>query len=1004
MAETIQGGIRFGTIYKDGGVRLSDTIIQSSWNPRSEYPSDDNYPLVNAVDIDWNGAEIDENKIINTTGELLSWIKESLAAAAQSGGSVELTEEQIATIDTCSHLLSFIKDYALSTAYADEHYQEKGDYVLASVYAENNAAIDAAIEALQQASNGITEEQVNAKIQAVIGAAPEALDTLKEIADKLADNDDVVASITNQIAGKADAADFEEFVEEVNNANETTAEALIQLQENINNIQLTPGATGPQGPKGDTGAAGEAGVKGDKGDTGATGTDGKSAYELYRETVVEKEAQPAIYAFESFNNAAKEVKYGEGTVKVIEMRAGGATIEVIENNSTDPNAADFVGQQFNIATALATNNPIQLYTLENNPVDIWVTVELVSEAQEAVVAMTQTEWLASLKGSDGAQGPQGPKGDTGTFDASALENYATKTYVSEAIADVVGTAPETLDTLEEIAAKLQEVEGITGIKGDKGDTGAQGPKGDTGATGAQGDTGATGPKGDTGATGPQGPKGDTGEAGAKGDTGETGPKGDTGATGAKGDTGATGPKGDTGEAGAKGDTGAQGPKGDTGEAGAKGDTGATGPKGDTGATGPQGPKGDTGTFDTSALEDYATKTYVSEAIGGLTPETIAQLQEIVDSGITGTIGPKGDTGETGAKGDTGEAGPKGDTGATGPKGDTGATGPQGPKGDTGTFDASALEDYATKSGVAELIGELGNKTEAKPTTYVAVENGTTLTAGETYYTSDAGEGEFEATGEEVSDGTNYFVVNTPAVDAVPYANVMDVIIDNEHITSTALNSLRDQIENISLTPGATGAKGDTGAQGPKGDTGATGPQGPKGDTGATGPKGDTGTFDASALENYATKTYVSEAIADVVGAAPETLNTLEEIAAKISEVGSITGVKGDTGDTGETGPKGDTGATGPKGDTGETGPKGDTGATGPKGDTGATGPKGDTGTFDDSVLANYALKQDIIDNEQVVAAALTDLEARITALEAVINGATGKTGGSGATGETGANS
>ena len=158
---------------------------------------------------------------------------------------------------------------------------------------------------------------------------------------------------------------------------------------------------------------------------------------------------------------------------------------------------------------------------------------------------------------------------------------------------------------------------------------------------------------------------------------------------------------------------------------------------------------------------------------------------------------------------------------------------------------------------------------------------------------------------------------------------------------------------------------------------------------------DLGLASQSDLEDYATKTYVSEAIADVVGAAPETLNTLEEIAAKISEVGSITGVKGDTGDTGETGPKGDTGATGPKGDTGETGPKGD---------TGATGPKGDTGTFDDSVLANYALKQDIIDNEQVVAAALTDLEARITALEAVINGATGKTGGSGATGETGANS
>ena len=76
-------------------------------------------PVVNAVSIDWNGAEVDENVVINTTGQLLSWIKEGLAAAAQSGGSASLTEDQIETIETCSNLLAFIKQYALTTAYAD---------------------------------------------------------------------------------------------------------------------------------------------------------------------------------------------------------------------------------------------------------------------------------------------------------------------------------------------------------------------------------------------------------------------------------------------------------------------------------------------------------------------------------------------------------------------------------------------------------------------------------------------------------------------------------------------------------------------------------------------------------------------------------------------------------------------------------------------------------------------------------------------------------------------
>ena len=78
MAQTIQNNIKFNNIYKDGGVKCGDTLIQSTWNPNAEYPSDYNFPLINAVDIDWNGAEADENTTINTTGELLAWIKSNM--------------------------------------------------------------------------------------------------------------------------------------------------------------------------------------------------------------------------------------------------------------------------------------------------------------------------------------------------------------------------------------------------------------------------------------------------------------------------------------------------------------------------------------------------------------------------------------------------------------------------------------------------------------------------------------------------------------------------------------------------------------------------------------------------------------------------------------------------------------------------------------------------------------------------------------------------------------
>lgn len=46
--------------------------------------------------------------------------------------------------------------------------------------------------------------------------------------------------------------------------------------------------------------------------------------------------------------------------------------------------------------------------------------------------------------------------------------------------------------------------------------------------------------------------------------------------------------------------------------------------------------------------------------------------------------------------------------------------------------------------------------------YTAVANSTTLTSGNTYYTSNAGAGEFKSNGTEVADGTNYFEVTKGA--------------------------------------------------------------------------------------------------------------------------------------------------------------------------------------------------------------------------------------------------
>ena len=544
MAEIIKDNIKFSNVPNSSAKGYTGLITNADNITDKRYVYDpESDPIVMALDINWGGAEVDENKIINTTGELLTWIKEGLEAASQSGGSAELTEEQIEALNTVANLLAFIKDYALRTADADARYQAKGDYVLATTYAENKAAIDDAIAALQAANeasditslksqvntiSGLiltkvdetkvnelilakgyqTEAQVNAAIQKVVGAAPEALDTLAEIAEVLQgkeDDENPVVGLIETVGKKANSADvytkeqvdaketalqasinanvqsinaanaailtkanasdvytkaqadekfatnedFDTLVEEVNSANETTAEALVQLQDSIENISLTPGPKGDKGDKGEQGIQGPQGPQGDKGDKGDKGDAG------------------AAFTYNMFT-------------------------------------------------------PEQLESLKGPKGDKGDKGEQGPQGIQGEIGPIGSKGDKGDKGEQGPQGPKGEKGDTGTFDSSALENYATKTYVGERIGEIVGGAPEAFDTLKEIADWVSVHGEVTGIKGDKGDTGdaftydmftteqlesLKGPQGD------KGDKGDKGEQGEQGIQGPQGPKGDKGDTG-----------------------------------------------------------------------------------------------------------------------------------------------------------------------------------------------------------------------------------------------------------------------------------------------------------------------------------------------------------------------------------------------------------------------------------------------------------------------------------------------------------
>lgn len=108
---------------------------------------------------------------------------------------------------------------------------------------------------------------------------------------------------------------------------------------------------------------------------------------------------------------------------------------------------------------------------------------------------------------------------------------------------------------------------------------------------------------------------------------------------------------------------------------------------------------------------------------------------------------------------------------------------------------------------------------------------------------------------------------------------------------TSQFATKEELQNISLTPGPPGPPGERGENGPQGLQGLQGPPGPKGETGERGPQGDAGPKGADGLQGP-------------IG--PQGLQ----------------GERGQDGQKGERGEQGPIGQTGPQGPIGLTGPKG----------------------------------------------------------------------------------
>ena len=129
-----------------------------------------------------------------------------------------------------------------------------------------------------------TKAETDTRIQAVVGAAPAALDTLTELAAALGQDANYAATITTALAAKA-ASDLSNVgtlpagvVTQLKGATGATGATGAQGIQGLTGATGTAGATGPTGPQGIQGLTGATGaastVAGPTGPTGATGASG----------------------------------------------------------------------------------------------------------------------------------------------------------------------------------------------------------------------------------------------------------------------------------------------------------------------------------------------------------------------------------------------------------------------------------------------------------------------------------------------------------------------------------------------------------------------------------------------------------------------------------------------------------------------------------------------------------------------------------------------------------
>jgi hypothetical protein len=152
-----------------------------------------------------SASKLSAARTINLTGDVTG------SVAFDGNGDVSMTTTVIN--DSHSHAfsaLSAIPSTLAGHGIADAYTKTQSDASLA-LKAEKNATytkteMDASLALKAEKNETYTKTETDGRIQAIVGAAPAALDTLQEIAAQLANDESAVSALTGVVSTKADAA------------------------------------------------------------------------------------------------------------------------------------------------------------------------------------------------------------------------------------------------------------------------------------------------------------------------------------------------------------------------------------------------------------------------------------------------------------------------------------------------------------------------------------------------------------------------------------------------------------------------------------------------------------------------------------------------------------------------------------------------------------------------------------------------------------------------------